>query len=226
MFPNGPQNQSLKCDRCGAYLTMPVDPSVLQMECPYCKYSQLLPDIAQRRAALQSERMAKQGMEFAQTTMKRAGRATGAVLLVTMLVPVLIAGGVMFGLYNSGIFGAFGGLGGFGMGRSSWTGQGPLVCGGVEHLTVTGVVANQPGSQVVVAGGNCQLTLNNVNITGNTAIIASGNAQVTVLGGAIAGMQQSIVATQNARVNVSGASVMGPVFHSGNATVTGVPGVF
>jgi hypothetical protein len=196
---------------------MPSDPSVLTLECPYCHYQQLLPDVAQRRAAVQNAQLVQHGMQLATkaaNTSRRIGTVAG---LIGVLLPIAIMGGVGFTLYNQGIFGnALG---------SSWNGTGPLVCGGNQHTTVSNVTANQPQSQVVIASGNCQLTLTNVNITAMNAIIASGNAHITISGGSIVGYGQSIAATGNATVIVVGANVTGPVFHTRNATVAGVPGV-
>lgn len=217
MFPSPGQTQSLKCDRCGAHLNTPVDPTVLQIVCPYCGSQQLLPDIAQRRAAMQSEKMAQQGMQFAAQAMKQSRRIGGVVAIFSLMLPLVITAVVLASLYNSGVF-TFGH-------SNSWNGQGPLVCGGHDHVEVSGVTAMQPGSQVVIASGNCQLTLTNVSITAMTAVVASGNAHVTITGGSYAGTGQSIVAQQNATVVVNGANVMGPVYHTRNATIAGIPGV-
>jgi hypothetical protein len=196
---------------------MPTDPNVHSIECPYCHYQQLLPDIAQRRAAVQNAQLMQQGMQLATKaadTSRRIGTVAG---LIGVLLPVVIMGGVGYTLYNQGLFGN--------AQEASWTGTGPLVCGANQHMTVSNVTSSQPQSQVVIASQNCQLTLTNVNITGMNAIVAYGNARVTITGGSITGLGQSIVARDNATVIVAGANVVGPVIHLNNSTVAGVPGV-
>jgi hypothetical protein len=216
MFPTPGQPQSLKCDRCGAYLSMPADPNVLQMECPYCKYTQLLPDVAQRRAAMQSAQLMQHGMNLASQAANTSRRIGAVVGIVAAVVPLVIIAIVFSTLYSSGVFGN--------ARTASWNGTGPLICSGNDHVEVTGVVANQPGAQVVIASGNCHLELHNVSITAMTPIVASGNAQVTVTGGALIGYGASVMASGNANVIVSGAAVTGVAYRRGNATVMGVPG--
>ena len=217
MCPPPSQPQALKCDRCGAYLEMPADPSIHTIACRYCNYQQLLPDIAQRRAAVQSAQLMKQGMQLA-TRAADTSRRMGAIAgLIAVALPLLIIGGVFTALYQQGLFGN--------VLSASWNGQGPLVCGANQHMQVSNVTANQPGSQVVIASGNCHLSLTNVNITANTPILAYGNAQVTVVGGSLVSTAgTSIVARDNAAVIVSGASVVGSISRANNATIAGIPG--
>jgi len=105
----------------------------------------------------------------------------------------------------------------------AWSGQQPFTCGGVDNVTIEGVTASLPGATAIEAGGNCRLTLVNVNITAGVPISAGGNANVTVTGGSLTGTQNSVTAGGNSRVTVSGAAVSGAVSRSGFAQVTGVP---
>ncbi len=105
----------------------------------------------------------------------------------------------------------------------AWAGQGPFSCGGVDNVTIDGVTASLPGATAIEAGGNCQLTLNNVSLTAGVAVSSGGNATVTINGGSLNGSVNSIAAGGNSRVNVVGATVTGPVSRSGLAQVTGVP---
>lgn len=116
-----------------------------------------------------------------------------------------------------------GGAPGIATGGGSWNGSGPFTCGGIDNVTIEGVTASLPGATAIEAGGNCRLTLVNVNITAGVPISAGGNANVTVTGGSLAGTQSSIAAGGNSRVTVSGATVSGPVSRSGFARIIGVP---
>lgn len=105
----------------------------------------------------------------------------------------------------------------------AWTGDGPFSCGGNDNVSIVGVTASLPGVTAIEAGGNCQVSLVNVNLTAGVPISASGNANVTVTGGSLTGTQSSISASGNAHVAVTGAAVSGAVSRSGFAKVTGVP---
>ena len=108
-------------------------------------------------------------------------------------------------------------------GDAAWNGQTPFMCGGAQNLTISNVTAVLATGPAITAGGACQLTLVNVNITAPVVISAGGAAHVTVQGGVINGSVHSIEAGGGAHVDVVGATVVGAVDRGGGAVVTGVP---
>ena len=70
--------------------------------------------------------------------------------------------------------------------------------------------------------GNCKLTLEDMDITGDIAIEAGGNAQVTVVGGHVKGRENAITAGGNAKVIVQGATVEGATKAGGNGKIEGL----
>jgi hypothetical protein len=105
----------------------------------------------------------------------------------------------------------------------TWDGTSTFECAGNTSTTLSNGTFALTTSPAIRASSNCQLTLNNMNVTAPVVIEASGNARVTVLNGIIAGSEKSITASGNASVNVTGATVTGPTEASGLAEITGVP---
>lgn len=103
---------------------------------------------------------------------------------------------------------------------ASWDGKMPLVCGGNQSLTVTGVTASSTGT-TVTALANCSLTLVNVDLTGATAIQAGGNAVVRVQGGKVSGSAFAVQAIGASKVTLAGTKVTGKKEALGAATITG-----
>lgn len=104
---------------------------------------------------------------------------------------------------------------------AAWDGKTPFVCPPNGSLTLSGVTADLSGT-AITAGGNCQLTLEGVNLTADVGISAGGNAKVTVIGGSVKGRQQAISAMGNALVTVDGAHIDGAVEKLGGAKVNGI----
>lgn len=104
-----------------------------------------------------------------------------------------------------------------------WDGVSTFECAGNTVTTLSNQAATVTASPAIRTRANCRLTLMNMNITAPVVIDAQANSQVTVVGGSLSGSQNSIVAAGNAQVNVTGATVTGPVQRSGLAQVTGVP---
>lgn len=90
--------------------------------------------------------------------------------------------------------------------ETTWTCAGDdvkVIDGAKKDFTTRSLIA-------VEAGGNCQLTLRNCDITSDFPVKAFGNAVVTIEGGRINGRMQSLQAMGNARIVVDGATVEGP----------------
>ncbi len=104
----------------------------------------------------------------------------------------------------------------------TWDGTSPFTCGGVDVVKLEKVKANVATGTAITAGGNCQLTLVNVDVTAPLPIDASGNAKVTMTGGSLKGTPEAIVASANASVTVAGASITGKTKASGNGKILGV----
>jgi hypothetical protein len=139
--------------------------------------------------------------------------------------------------------------------KRGWDGKRPIMCGGRQTLTLENVKATyDPGAatniineSAITAGGDCQLTLINCDIsapvvvstggnahvvikgghlvgTKKVAIEAGGNATITVESGHIEGKQAAIGAGGSATVDVKdGVDLSGSVMQAGSAKVTGVP---
>jgi LSD1 subclass zinc finger protein len=91
----------------------------------------------------------------------------------------------------------------------------PVVCRGNDNATITGKTLSLAAGVPVVASGNCTLRLVQCTVSGATGIAASGNATVVVEGGSIAGKGPAVVLSDNATLDVSGASRL-----SGEVTIT------
>lgn len=100
---------------------------------------------------------------------------------------------------------------------AKWDGTSTFNCGGTDAVTLTGVKA----SAGIEAGGNCQLTLVNCDITAPTGIDAIGNAQVTITGGSINGSTAAVKTSGNAQVTMVGTKVAGKKAATGNSKITG-----
>ena len=102
-----------------------------------------------------------------------------------------------------------------------WDGKDPLVCGGNDNITVTGVTAKFNAGSAIVASANCHVKCTNCNLEGTTAIEASGNADVTIINGSVKGTVLMADASNNAHVTVMGNVVVaGETKKSGNAKIS------
>lgn len=104
---------------------------------------------------------------------------------------------------------------------SKWDGKSPLTCGGNDVVKVEGVTAKLAGT-AITAGGNCHLTLVNVNVTAPTGIEAGGLAVVTVQGGSISATTLAVHAGGGAQVKVTGTTITGKTQAEGGAKITGI----
>jgi hypothetical protein len=103
-----------------------------------------------------------------------------------------------------------------------WSGSAPLVCSGVDDISVSGIKANFTSGSVINASGNCKVTCKDCALKAPMGIQASGNAQIVLVGGSLEG-DPAINASANAKVDVKGnGKVTGPVSSSANAVITGV----
>lgn len=100
---------------------------------------------------------------------------------------------------------------------AKWDGKSVLQCGGNDVIAVTGTTATQG----ITVGGNCKVTLVNVNVTAPVGLDVSGNGGVTMTGGSITSSTTAVNASGNAKVVMAGTKVSGKVTRSGNATVVG-----
>jgi hypothetical protein len=100
--------------------------------------------------------------------------------------------------------------------RSGASGEGPIVCSGVEVVTVTGRTIRAEGAAGVplTASGNCRVKVVASHLTGTTAIVARDNARITVEGGSLTGVKMAVALSGNAAFDASG-----------GALVTGAPAV-
>jgi len=103
---------------------------------------------------------------------------------------------------------------------AKWDGKTHFRCGGNEVVTISGVAANLSGT-VITAGGDCSLTLDNVDVSGTTAIEAGGNAVVVVHGGRLHGSVHAVQALGNAKVTLAGTKVSGKMQKEGAAKILG-----
>ena len=103
-----------------------------------------------------------------------------------------------------------------------WDGSAPYECGGTDKVTLSGSHASLPGKTAVSAGGNCQLTLEGVDLDAEVAVSAGGNAKVVIMGGKVKGSPNAIEVGGNASVDVQGATVEGKGKPSGNGKLIGM----
>jgi len=104
---------------------------------------------------------------------------------------------------------------------ASWDGKATLTCGGNENIRVKGVTANLSSGPAVDAGANCQVLLEDVDITAPIGIAAGGNAKVTMKGGSLTGTQFATQAGGLAQVTFEGTKVTGEKQAQGGAKVKG-----
>lgn len=112
-------------------------------------------------------------------------------------------------------------------GRSSmasslvWNGSEPLVCGGNDNISVSGVTANFNAGSAIHAGANCHVRCTDCTLSAPVAIEAGGNAEVVIINGSVKGTTLLADASGNAHVTVTGnVTVAGASKQSGNAKVS------
>ena len=103
-------------------------------------------------------------------------------------------------------------------------GDGPVTCGGVDSITITGKTLRVEGSGVLVtATGNCRVKIVGSRLSGSSAIVARDNARVSVEGGTLTGAKAAVTLSGNAALDVSGGTMLtgGPaIAASGNSKAT------
>lgn len=105
----------------------------------------------------------------------------------------------------------------------AWDGTTTFECRGNDRVALMGQTVQFTGTGPAIrAGANCQLTLTNMAISAPTVLEAAGNAQVMIIGGTLTGADKSLVATANATISVSGATVSGETEARGHAEITGL----
>ena len=145
----------------------------------------------------------------------------------TVLVGALVLGGfvVVGGIVALQVLnhdaGGAGGVGKVAV-AASWDGASPFTCGANDNVTISGVTANLPGKTAIKAGGNCRLTLSDVDASGAVALDVGGNAVVTISGGRLAGTDQAVKVSANGSATGSGVKVEGNVKKTGGGTVNGL----
>lgn len=104
------------------------------------------------------------------------------------------------------------------------TANGPVTCGGVDSITITGKTLQLDGSDVpVTATGNCRVKIVGSRLGGMNAVVARDNARVSVQGGALTGAKAAVTLSGNAALVVSGGTMLtgGPaIAASGNSKAT------
>lgn len=104
---------------------------------------------------------------------------------------------------------------------AAWDGTSTFVCPSTGPVRIENVTATVTGT-AIKASGNCDLTLEGVDITADIGIDAGGNATVLIRGGRVTGRTQSIQAGANATVVVDGATIAGPTKKSANGAIEGM----
>ena len=92
---------------------------------------------------------------------------------------------------------------------ATWDGKSTFSCGGNQHLKLKGITANLASGTAINAGANCQLDLEDVNITAPVCISAGANAKVTVKGGSVNGSQFAAQALGTSQITFSGTKITG-----------------
>lgn len=90
------------------------------------------------------------------------------------------------------------------------SGDGPVTCGGIDKVTVTGKTLRVEGTSgaPVTAAGNCRVTLVACKLSGPNAVIARDNAHVSVEGGSLTGVKAAVALSGNAALDVSGGTML------------------
>ncbi len=93
------------CRQCGAATTVPADLTIVQMVCPYCGFSQPVPDFVERQRALQQQQFqaATQASILAsvQSAQNMGSNITKIVMIFVAVILVLVLGFVAFTMYSS-----------------------------------------------------------------------------------------------------------------------------
>jgi hypothetical protein len=103
-----------------------------------------------------------------------------------------------------------------------WDGTTKLECFGSTVMHLRGKKANVAGT-AIEAAGNCELEIENCEISGDPAVFAAGNAKVTLVGGRLEGKKAALAASGGADVEIRGTQLAGRIERSGNARVHGLP---
>ena len=102
-----------------------------------------------------------------------------------------------------------------------WDGKSPLSCGAGDNLKIKGVKADLAKGPAINAGANCQLQLDDVDITAPIGIQAGGSAVVIVNGGSVNGKEAAAKALGKGKIVFKGTKVTGKTQKLGEAKIEG-----
>ncbi len=105
--------------------------------------------------------------------------------------------------------------------EKKWDGKSPFSCGAGDNVKIKGVKAELKSGTAITAGANCQLLLEDVDITAPIGINALGSAVVTVKGGSVNGKDAAARALGGAKIVFSGTKVTGKKDALGGAKIEG-----
>jgi len=225
----------VECQKCGAPLE--AKPEARVTKCNYCGSANQAgtmrtlaavtpPGWTPPKVWVPPAGMSIQGQELAY----KAGTAIAGFTMFMVLVPLVLTC-VIFAFVGAALFWGLrsipvpgGSMSGAGVSvRPAWTGTSPLVCGGSEELTYTGVTVSLPGQTAIQAAGNCHVTLVDCNITAAQGVVASGNGTVVLRGGSVSGATGALTTEGNGEIDVEGARIDGAVSASRPGRIRGVP---
>jgi hypothetical protein len=242
----------LECKNCGAPLD--VRPSALSARCRYCKATsqtgqlktvnpETPPGWRAPRVWIPPAHMPAPSvpLEFRQVSPALLAPLLGSLFTLGMLVKVSVSVAQSLGSPPSAPPPA--------QGRANvWDGRTTFMCSGNEQVTLSNHTVRFTDTPAIVATGNCRLTLEHCNVTGNAPLLTTGNATVRIVGGRLAGLAAgrpaafasdnsdivlasgavleaptiAVRTSGNAKVDARGGSVIGTVSESRAGSVSGV----
>lgn len=105
--------------------------------------------------------------------------------------------------------------------EKKWDGKSTFSCGAGDVVKIKGVKADIKSGTAVNAGANCQLELEDVDITAPVGIQVGANAVVTVKGGSVNGKDAAAKALGNGKIIFKGTKVTGKKEQLGGAKIEG-----
>lgn len=170
------------------------------------------------KSGLDTEGLQDQVVDKAKSTVVWWG--IGCFIVLVVVGGLAALGGYIWWSASKSMSGSSAAAGGEAQ-AATWDGKSAFSCGGVDHKKLKGVTANIASGSAITAGANCELELEDVNITAPVCIEALANAKVTVKGGTFNCSQNSAKALGNAQVTFQGSKVTGKPSAAGAAKVTG-----
>ena len=238
--------ENARCTRCLSIFRMtPQGPTPIQIEAPGGGHNQdfenmmaqnlgfgpppqgagrhNIPDV---RVGDMNVRVKINGMSPERYAKDRASSMVWGWVIGGIIIGIMVIGGVLFGLYLFFSVRSSAANTSTPTARvaadASWDGKSTFTCDANDVVKLKGITATV--SDVgVKAGGNCQLTLENVSITAPTGISGSGNAKITLTGGSITSTGNAVEVDNLSQVNATGTKVKGKVKKQALGKVTGIP---